>query len=230
MSHGVQARHLARRFLSGALATQSRKLPGYPYASALPCCTDAQGRFVLLISHLAEHTKNVESDPRASFLVASFGAHLPEQERLSVMGELSVMDDGLVSARYLRYFPEAQKFLDIGGFRFFVLEPRSLRYIAGFGAIHTLSPEDFLAPTHPIAMAEADILEHMNADHAKNLREYCRHFHGEDVDTVQMIGIDCDGFDLQANGSIFRCAFDTEVRDADAARAELVRLARVCRT
>ena len=34
-----------------------------------------------------------------------------------------------------------------------------------------------------------------------------------------MIGIDCDGFDLRAEGVLRRCDFDGEVKDAQAARA-----------
>ncbi|MEQ1880536.1 MAG: DUF2470 domain-containing protein [Burkholderiales bacterium] len=229
MNRGSQARQLARRHSSGALATQSRKLPGYPYASALPCCTDAQGRIVILISSLAEHTQNADADPRASFLLASFGPDLPEQARLSLMGELAPSEDATVAARYLRFFPEARQFLEIGGFRFFVLTPRSLRYIAGFGAIHNLSSEEYLAAAHPITDAESDILSHMNTDHANNLREYCRHFHGVLPEVTEMIGIDCDGFDLRADGVRRRCDFDGEVKDAQAARAELVKLARLAR-
>ena len=44
------------------LSSHATKLPGYPYGSALPYATDHAGRPVLLISHLAEHTHNVEAE------------------------------------------------------------------------------------------------------------------------------------------------------------------------
>lgn len=230
VDHAVEARRLVRRFHSGALATQSLKFPGYPFASALPFCTDQQGRIVVLISHLAEHTRNADADARASFLVSPAGADLQEQSRLTMIGDLTPTGDAAVAARYLRYFPEADQYLAIGGFRFFSLAPLALRFIAGFGSIHTIAGDSYLAPPHPIAQAEAGILEHMNADHGHNLRDYCRHAQGAAAESVRMIGIDCDGFDLRADARILRFDFAGEVRDADAARIELVRLAKASRT
>lgn len=229
MTRGAEARRLVRRFHGGALATQSLKFPGYPFASALPFCTDQQGRIVVLISHLAEHTRNADADPRTSFLVSPLGADLQEQSRLTLVGDLMPTDDPAVAARYLRYFPEAGPYLGIGGFRFFSMAPLSLRFIAGFGSIHTIAGDSYLAPAHPIAQAESDILEHMNADHGHNLRDYCRHAQAGEPESVQMIGIDCDGFDLRADDRILRFDFTGEVQDANAARVELVKLAKASR-
>ena len=52
MSRGSDARRLVRKFASGVLATQSLKVPGYPYASSLPFCTDQRGRVVVLIPEI----------------------------------------------------------------------------------------------------------------------------------------------------------------------------------
>ena len=220
---------MVRHFRSGVLATQSLKFPGYPYASALPFCTDQQGRVVVLISHLAEHTHNADHDRRVSFLVAPSGTEVQEQPRVTLIGDLAPTEDAAVAARYLRYFPEGERNLSIGGFRFFRLEPLSLRYIAGFGSIHTIPGESYLAPPFAIAEAEIEILAHMNADHARNLRDYCRHVIDRIVESAKMIGIDCDGFDVLADGELLRFDFDGEVKDAIAARAELVNLAKASR-
>ncbi len=220
---------MVRHFRSGVLATQSLKFPGYPYASALPFCTDQLGRVVVLISHLAEHTQNADHDRRVSFLVAPSGADVQEQARVTLIGDLAPTEDAAVAARYLRYFPEAERFLSIGGFRFFRLEPLSLRYIAGFASIHSIQGESYLAPPLAIAEAENEILAHMNADHAHNLRGYCQHVHNRTVESARMIGIDCDGFDVRADAEVLRFDFDGEIKDAGAARAELVNLAKASR-
>lgn len=230
MTRGDEARRLVRRYRSGALATHSAKFPGYPFASALPYCTDQRGRIVVLISHLAEHTQNADKDPHASFLVSPQSANLQEQARVSMIGDIAPTEDPAMAARYLRFFPEGSQYLEIGGFRFFSIEPVSLRYIAGFGSIHTIPGESYLAPAHPIAEAEDDILAHMNADHSHNLVEYCRHVHGITPEKVEMIGIDCDGFDLRADGNVLRFDFEGEVKDANEARGELVKLAKASRT
>jgi putative heme iron utilization protein len=229
MNRGSEARRMVRHFRSGVLATQSLKFPGYPYASALPFCTDQQGRPVVLVSHLAEHTQNADHDRRVSFLVAPSGAEVQEQARVTLIGDLTPNEDAAVAARYLRYFPEGERYLDIGGFRYFRLEPLSLRYIAGFGSIHTIPGESYLAPALAIAEAESEILAHMNADHGHNLRDYCQHVHERTAESAQMIGIDCDGFDVLADAEVLRFDFDAEVKDAGAARAELVNLAKASR-
>lgn len=229
MSHGSDARKLVRRYASGVLATQSVKFPGYPYASSLPFCTDQRGRVIVLISHLAEHTQNADRDPKAGFLVSPLTRDLQEQARASMIGDIAPVEDSAISIRYLRYFPEAEQYLQIGGFRYFRVEPRSLRYIAGFGSIHTVTAESYLAPAYPIAEAEGDVIGHMNAEHAHNLRDYCRHVHGKTPTTAEMIGIDCDGFDVRADGEVLRIDFDREVKDAGEARTELVKLAQSSR-
>jgi len=228
-SRGVQARRLVRSYRDGALATQSLKFPGYPYVSALPFCTDQRGRIVVLISHLAEHTRNAGQDGRVGFLVAPSGPEMQEQPRVNQIGDIAPVEDTATTERYLRYFPEAAHYLEIGGFRFFRIEPKSLRYIAGFGSIHSIAGENYLAPELPIAAAEQDILAHMNQDHAHNLRAYCRHVHGMETQAAEMIGIDCDGFDVRADGKALHFGFDQLVGDAEQARAQLVALAKAAR-
>lgn len=229
MSRGSDARRLVRKFAAGVLATQSLKFPGYPYASSLPYCTDQRGRVIVLISHLAEHTQNAERDSRVGFLVSALTRDLQEQARVSQVGDIAPVEDAAIAARYLRFFPESAQYLQIGGFRFFRIEPQGLRYIAGFGSIHTITAESYLAPPYPIADAEHEVIEHMNAEHAHNLSDYCRRIQGKAPASALMVGIDCDGMDIRADGELLRIEFVVEVKDAGAARAELVKLARASR-
>jgi putative heme iron utilization protein len=228
-TRGTEARKLLRRFRAGVLGTQSLQHPGYPYGAAMPFCTDQQGRIIVLISHLAEHTRNVAHDDHVSFTVSPLSAALQLETRATVLGEISPDDGDAVADRYLRYFPESTRYLDIGGFRFHTIEPRHIRLIAGFGSLHWLSGKEVLAEKLPIAEAESDIIHHMNADHHGNLIDYCRHFHNIETEVVQMIGIDCDGFDLRVSDEVYRIEFETEIRDARAARAKLVSLASITR-
>src|SRR5215467_16349314 len=62
------ARHLMRLALKGALATLDRHL-AHPYASLVLLATDPTGAPIFLISRLAQHTRNLEQDPRASILL-----------------------------------------------------------------------------------------------------------------------------------------------------------------
>ena len=60
-------------------------------------------------------------------------------------------------------------------------------------------------------------------------RSYCRHAHGNAPESAEMIGIDCDGFDVRADGEVLRIEFAAEVKDAGEARTELVKLAQASR-
>ena len=229
LARAVEARQLLRRFRAGVLGTHSHQFSGYPYAAAMPFCTDQQGRIIVLISHLAEHTRNIAQDKHVSFTVSPLHAALQQETRATVLGEIALIDDDAVANRYLRYFPDSRQYLDIGGFHFHAIEPRHVRLIAGFGSLHWLSGTQMLAAKLPIAKAETGIIDHMNTDHHGNLIDYCRHFHSIETEKVQMIGIDCDGFDLRVSDDVYRFDFEGEIRDAAAARAKLASLASIAR-
>jgi len=228
-TRGDEARRLLRRFHAGVLSTHAAKHPGYPYGSALPFCTDQRGRIVILISHLAEHTQNIELDPRVSFTVSPMDPDLQTRPRLTVLGDALPASDEPLAERYLRLLPEGRDHLAIGGFRFYVVEPRQARFIAGFGSLHWIEGGSLAAPPLPIGEAEADILEHMNTDHARSLLDYCRHVHGVEARSAQMSGIDCDGFDVRAEGVLLRFEFDARVENPAQARQQLVALAHAAR-
>ena len=101
----------------------------------------------------------------------------------------------------------------------------ALRAIAGFAQAHWISREAYAPPPNTLAESEPDILEHMNTDHANTLLKYAHAQGLLNVAAVTMIGIDCDGFDLNAGEKTIRFEFETPVTGAEAARAALVALA-----
>ncbi len=229
MSRARQARELVRGYRSGVLSSHSAKFPGYPYGSALPHVCDQAGRPVVLISHLAEHTHNIEADSRVSFIVCASGPDLQAQPRTTVLGTAQpTPDQRAIATRYLRFYPEHEQYLQIGGFRFFAIEPVQVRYIQGFGGLHWIAGESYLAG-NSLEAAEADILQHMNEDHANALRDYCRHVHGITPTHAQMVGIDTDGFDVRGDGALLRIAFPEPVASPGQVRAALIALANASR-
>jgi len=115
-----------------ALATHSTTLGGFPFASAVPFVTDEHHRPTLLISGLAEHTRNLAADPRASLMIAKMLGE-GEMARVSLMGEVSpIKPDPLLIARYLRYHPHAERFLQLGDFQFHRFEPARVLTVGGF--------------------------------------------------------------------------------------------------
>ena len=138
MSPGEQARRYLRARRHGVLSTLSRRFPGYPYGSVAPFVLDAAARPVILISRLAEHTRNIEADPHVSLLVQDAGDDVQAGARITLIGEAThAVDDADASrARYLSYFPDAGRLLALGDFAFYRIEPCQLRAIGGFGDIH----------------------------------------------------------------------------------------------
>jgi hypothetical protein len=127
-----------------ALATHSSSLPGFPFASSVPFIVDEHQRPVFLISGLAEHTRNLAANSRASLMIAK---PLGEGEvaRISMVGEVHSMDrDPDLVTRYLRYHPHAERFLQLGDFRFHRLEPIRVLTIGGFAKASWLEGERLL--------------------------------------------------------------------------------------
>ncbi len=127
------------------LATHSAQAPGYPYATVLPFVPDERHRPVLLVSALAEHTKNLISDSRASLLVyEQTNASVLAAARMTLLGRVERIDAcAALRAKYVRYQPDAAQYLALADFAFFRLQPLRLRAIAGFGAMGWIEADAF---------------------------------------------------------------------------------------
>jgi putative heme iron utilization protein len=227
MSVALEARRLLRKNRFGMLATLSKKFGGYPFGSITPYILDHEARPVILISTLAEHTKNIENDSRVSLLVHEAGDNVQAEARITVLGNCARMQDQeQVKTRYLSHFPNASGYFATHDFFFYRIKPLMIRYIGGFGEIHWIPEKDFTAPENKLSAEEGGILAHMNQDHAQNLRDYCRHYQGKKTKNAEMVGIDCDGFDVRAEGELLRFDFETPVLDAMQAREALVKMAK----
>lgn len=227
---GREARRFVRAQSQGVLSTLSARIEGFPFGSVAPYALDHAGRPLLLISTLAEHTRNIDADARVSLIVQPFSTDMQVAGRVTLLGHARrLADKAAAGVRYLRYHPQAASYFAMHDFHFYRIDPVRVRYIGGFGRIHWIEPEAYLGGESALAAQEDGILAHMNADHADNLRDCCRHVHGVAADQVTMIGIDPDGFDLRADGRVLRFDFAGPVDDANAARAELVALARAAR-
>ena len=228
MREGAEARRFLRHRRHGVLCTLSRRFDGHPYGSMVPFVLDHAARPVILVSRLAEHTRNLESDPRVSLLVHDEGPDVQAGARLTLVGDASP-GTRMEPARYLRYVTGADRLLELGDFSFWSIAPSALRFIGGFGDIRWITAGDYAPPANALAELEDGILSHMNQDHAAALRDYARHYHQLDCATAAMIGIDCDGFDLRADAGIIRFDFEEPVADAAGARAALAAMARKAR-
>lgn len=235
MSLAAEARRFLRSTHNGLLSTFSTRHAGYPYGSVTPFVLDHDGQPLILISTLAEHTKNIIDNCKVSLLVFSGADDLLANARLTLLGDAEQTDktDPLLRARYLRYFPKAEQYFKMHDFHFYRIQITQARYIAGFGKMSWIAGAELRSPRTPLAAQEAGILEHMNADHADSLIAYCRHVHQLTPDHAQMIGIDSDGFDVRAEDAagsqLLRFDFEQPIQDAQDARSALVALSKACR-
>lgn len=223
-----RARKLLLNEYRGVLSTHSKSMPGFPFGSVVPYCLDGQGRPLILISRIAQHTHNLTQDPKCSMLVGEREAvDVQAVGRVTVMAEARTLSEPQAvedaATRYYRFFPESQSYHTAHDFDFWVLEPVRYRYIGGFGAIHWL--DDVALPNPFTAAVETGMVEHMNADHAKAIAHYVELSGLPQHEPAQLVGIDSEGMHLRIGQGIHWLAFQEPCNTPKQVREALVALA-----
>ena len=177
---------------------------------------DPQACPIILVSRLAEHSRNLASDPRCSLLVRRPRDTDPQADgRLTLMAEAAPLEaNPMLRARFQRLVPHASRLLQLGDFHFMRLHISHLRYIGGFGAAHWLNAAQFVPPNSDIAQAEGALLESLSRNGGDMLRALCQAQLGRAPVDVQPIGVDCDGIDLLAEKTRLRVDFPRPVAQA----------------
>lgn len=228
----TELQQLLLQSYQGVLSTHSQHLQGYPFGSVVPFCLDDQGRVVILISELAQHTKNLKMDSRCSLLVFAEGDDIQAAARLTIVADaepVAKADVEAIAQRYYRYFPQSMDFHKIHDFSFWVLQPVKYRYIGGFGRIHWAEPQVVQNPFS--AQVETDMVEHMNQDHADALPLYAKlaNIVVADNVTISMTGIDSLGFHLRIGEKIVYITFPQAVTTPLQVRQTLVEMLKAAR-
>jgi heme iron utilization protein len=233
-THAERARTLAAGQVTGSLASLALDPAGYPYASFVTFAL-LEGEPLFLISRIAEHTRNLSADARASLLVHESGNADPlANGRVTLLGRCSKLARGDADARaaFLAAHPSAAYYVDFEDFDFWRLRLEAARYIGGYGRMSWVGAEAFRgASADPIAASAARIIEHMNDDHAGALVSYARAFtRARDADKATMTAIDRFGFEMTVTtpGGVgpARLVFPTPLTSADEARVQLIALLR----
>lgn len=209
--------HLLHRMPVGTLATHSREPEGFPFPTMLPFAPDAQHRPTILVSRLAEHTRNLQLDARAGFLVVdSPNEAVLDGGRVTLIGRFAPVaaeSAGSVARRYLRYHPSAERYLALGDFSFLAMDVERLRFIGGFGAMGWLSGTE-LDPLDPLSDDdEISLTQHFDSDLKR-------------ASSLELAGIDRYGADLKVAGVRLRVMFDapkTTYDELERALADCIR-------
>ena len=226
-----EARKLLLSEYQGILSTISVDVEGYPFGSVVPYCLNKEGKPVILISSIAQHTKNILSDNRVSITATESGIDDGQTAgRITYIGDAIKLDSDDTDSmdRYYQYFPQSRDYHKTHNFDFYVIEPVRIRYIGGFGEIYWLEKDSFLM-SNPFSFEEENgISEHMNADHTDAMKHYCHSnkINYSEEHTPVMVGIDSEGFNLRIGDKICRINFDEPVANAMEVRKALVAMAR----
>ena len=121
---------------------------GAPYVSMVPFAIARDGSgFIIHVSRLASHTRDMLTDARVSLLVmqeVGGGSSVLALARVSIQGtaqELASDAPDLARSRaaYLERFPEAAQMFGFADFSLFKIEAESVRFVAGFAQAHSFS-------------------------------------------------------------------------------------------
>ncbi|WP_338925950.1 pyridoxamine 5'-phosphate oxidase family protein [Mycetohabitans endofungorum] len=202
--------HLLHAQPVGVLATHARQSTGFPFPTVLSYALDAHHRPVVLVSRLAEHTRNLAADSRAGFLVYDPAVDVSNAERVTIVGRFEPTDEAgaTLARRYLRYHPEAEQYLALGDFVFYVLRPQRIRYIGGFGAMGWLDAAQWDGLPALAEHEEQELIDALTPSDAA-----ARGF--------RLLGVDRFGADWVQHGCRARVALNEPRNGLEALRAAL---------
>jgi heme iron utilization protein len=239
-----RTRTLVAGQVDGTLSTVALDPAGFPFGSIVTFALDERGAPLVLMSTMAEHTRNLDADDRASLLVTEGGdgAGRLAAARATLVGRVSRVADGdqeAATEAYLAVHPGAfwARFPDFAVHR---LEVEAIRYVRGFGEMSWVDPADYaVAEADPVTPAEADIVAHVNDDHAEALATIVAAFLPVDGEVTNVTMTTCDryGFEVRLDlapdtgrtepGLAFgRLGFDEVLAEPGQARGVMVRLVR----
>jgi heme iron utilization protein len=238
-SYAERARTLVYLGRIGSLSTLSRKQPGFPFGSVMPYGLDDYGRPTFLISTMAMHTQNLQTDPRASLLVAQNDADGDPlgASRVTLVGNVLPLPDAEVAESrklYLARYANSKYWVDFEDFSFYRMDVVDVYYVGGFGVMGWVSATDFArSKPDPLAESMAEILRHMNADHKDALVLLAREFARVESQEATMIAVDRLGFHVrlktQDGTRGIRIAFLREVSSPAETRKVLVEMVQQAR-
>jgi putative heme iron utilization protein len=223
---GAVARRLLRATDRAALATSlaGREPVGaesWPYASLVLLACDHDAAPLLLMSDLAEHSKNIAVDPRAALLIDGTAGRTDPLTgpRVTVLGTVEKTDDPRLETRFVARHPSAALYADFADFHLYRMTVARAHFVAGFGRIHWIDAADLAFDAGAAGFADSeDTLIRQLDDKADRLAQLAT---GRRAEGWRVTGIDPEGLDLRREGAVARVEFPAPVGDADAVAATI---------
>ena len=190
-------RQVARGCRKAALSTLGAE-DGAPYVSLVTVALDHDLSPVLLLSGLADHTRNLAADRRVSLLFDGTDGHPNPQTgpRVTLSGRAERSDDPRLAARFLARHPGAAQYAGFADFGWWRVVPERVHFVGGFGRAVWFSAPFGLDPqvVEAFAVAEAEKPSLVLPE------------------GWALVGVDCDGADMIHNDKFTRISFKDGVK------------------
>ncbi len=228
------SRRLVRSKEKGVLATVMRETSGDPYASLVLTAADYQGNPLIYISEMAEHTKNLWENERASMLFESTtGLNDPlSGARISLQGKMTESKDALLVERFFKRHEQSRKYSNAHKFFLFRMEVERAHLVAGFGRIHWIDADEYhfnIGGAANLGESEDRIIQHMNEDHCDAVDLFAQNLLKKEGNGWKLIGVDPEGFDMRRKDQVVRLEFDQPLTSAEETRPVMVALVKRAR-
>jgi hypothetical protein len=219
-------RRLLRCCGRGALGTS---LEGRPYVSLVLCAVDLDASPLLLLSDLAQHSRNIADDPRVSLLLDGTGtlAEPLSGPRLTVLGRVEAAAEPRLLARFAARHPSSAGYAGFADFKLYRVAVERAHLVAGFGRIAWVEAAELLfgGDHSAIAAAEPAILADVNKMLRRTLARAVVRQLGRGGAGWRATGCDPEGLDIRCRDTAARLAFSAPVATAEAVPAALAELA-----
>lgn len=228
---GFEARRIIRAASAATLATQQE---GQPFASLVTPACGPDLSPLLWLSTLSEHTRHLQREPRCALLFTGPAetANPQTAPRVTLTGLAEPVTDPALKGRWLARHPYAALYAEFADFGLWRIRPQGALMVGGFARATRLRLAQLLPDPDAVAAlaeAEAEIIAHVNADHADALLAIATGLLGAPPGDWRITAVDVDGLDLAQGETLLRLPFAAPARGADSVRTELIRTARKAR-
>lgn len=230
--------HIARSFLRskdvGVLSTfKNQDGADYPYGSICPYVLTSTGEIIILVSNIALHTKNMKKTNRVSFTVFDMEAKNKQTStRISVLADAEILSEtspshAEYSDLYCRFFPESKKFFEVHDFDFYILKPKFVHFIQGFGKIYKFTGNELTCDCQISQQDFQYAINHMNEDHQSSIEKYLAKY--LDVHTAKnckILSMNSEGFHIESDDQFYYLDFEKKAETLQDLRQFLVQMAK----
>ena len=201
---------LLRESNEGVLSTISKKFEGYPFGSFTTFTTDRNRTVIIYASGLAQHTKNLVQNSKASLTIYNLKKNGDQQDsqRLTLLGDLVLADNqDDCKERFSLFLPHSVNYHKMHDFSFYKLLINQARWIGGFGQIAWLKPEHWTDSKPKWLEREESIINHMNDDHSNSIISTLHAQIGVKDPKAEMVAINTDGYYVRSNNELMFIKF-----------------------